>query len=81
MGGPECPLVYDPETRESRPDGSCPPRADTLAEATCDTKNQPWCREGIVSVNRFNGPLILPYSGERLVVPGLPGAGAWSTCQ
>lgn len=65
--GSTCPLVWDPEQNKTRPEENCTPRTGVVATATCDTKNQAWCREGVVSYDRFDGPIILPYTAESVM--------------
>eukprot|EP00887_Chlorella_sp_A99_P006086 scaffold22.g6086.t1 len=65
--GPTCPLVWDAAANGTVPDPDCAPRSGVVAEATCDIKNQAWCREGVVSYAQFNGPMVLPYSASSVM--------------
>ena len=32
----------------------------------CNRKRDAWCREGVVAINRQEGPVLIPYSGARV---------------
>ena len=53
--GPRCPLIWDAVANASRPETpeeGCVAKEGLVSLATCDTKNQAWCRQGVVSYHR-----------------------------
>lgn len=64
---PQCPLMYDPDSNTTRPEDTCVQRLGVVKGTHCDPKNQAWCRPGVVSYRRFDGPIILPYTAASVM--------------
>ncbi|GAB4816509.1 hypothetical protein N2152v2_003555 [Parachlorella kessleri] len=67
MGGSACPEVVDPATDTPLPDTTCPPKTGAVQPRLCDAKNQRWCRPGVWSHGRDDGPLLLPYTPSSVM--------------
>lgn len=70
-----CPWVLDENTGTPMqpPDGQCRPRTGLVPDR-CDPERDEWCREGVVAVRRAHpdGPMLLVYSGSKIVRPWGP---------
>lgn len=67
MGGEGCLPIVDPVTKKVTIPPHCPVKTGVLLEEKCDVKNQAWCRPGVVSYQRDNGPIILPYTAASVM--------------
>jgi hypothetical protein len=59
--------VWDEELNGTRPETTCRKRLGLVKEVHCDMKNQGWCRPGVASYRRFDGPIILPYTAASVM--------------
>ncbi|KAL4441531.1 hypothetical protein ABPG77_002035 [Micractinium sp. CCAP 211/92] len=63
----ECPTIWDEVLNGTRPEDECAQRLGVVKGTRCDFKTQPWCRPGVVSYRRFDGPIILPYTAASVM--------------
>lgn len=58
---PWCPTTASPRT------AILPAACSQSLTNTVSTAVQPWCRPGVVSYHRFDGPVILPYGAASVM--------------
>ena len=58
-----CPKVIDVGQETAYHPEKCRPRTGLVAASSCSPTNDAWCAEGVVAVNKSQGPIILLAQG------------------